>query len=32
MAESDSLVQAGDTLVVAAPLEQMQKLQEANHG
>lgn len=32
MAESESLIQAGDTLVVAAPLERMQKLEEANRG
>jgi NADPH-dependent ferric siderophore reductase len=32
MAESESLIQAGDTLVVAAPLDRMQKLEEANRG
>lgn len=32
MADAESLIQAGDTLVVAAPLEKMQKLEEANRG
>lgn len=32
MAESESPIQAGDTLVVAAPVDRMRKLEEANRG